>query len=50
MRWLNTEYYRVAEYLDNKLGRHATDAEIERYIKDIEDRTYDSMEAELKGN
>lgn len=40
----------VAEYLDEKLGREASEKEIEDYLQELEAKAYDHDEEMLKGN
>lgn len=44
------QFEQVAEYLDQKLGREASESEILSYIEELESKQYDSIESELKGN
>lgn len=48
--YLNSEEFgQIAEYLDQKLGRDATDEEVLAYIEELESKQYDIFEAEVKG-
>lgn len=44
------EFEEIAMYLDKKLGREATDEEISAYAKEMQDKSYDTLEAAMKGN
>lgn len=48
--WISNSLEKVAEELQQKLGREPSGEEINSYIEEFEARNYDSKEAELKGN